>query len=146
VNSKIFCVQGGLSPNIDCVADLRVQIQKPVVDVSAFLAEHLLWSDPSANVAEFEVSPRRRGFLFGRDAVDQFLRESDLAFIVRAHQYCESGSKLTFDGCLTIFSASDYCGRSVKFLFFMFTLPHVVAAIEAEMLWRRLWTQAGSGF
>jgi diadenosine tetraphosphatase ApaH/serine/threonine PP2A family protein phosphatase len=111
VNSKIFCVHGGLSPNIDCVADLRVQIQKPVADVSTSVAEHLLWSDPSADVAEFEVSPRRRGFLFGSEAVDQFLRESDLAFIVRAHQYCEFGSKLTFEGCLTIFSASDYCGR-----------------------------------
>jgi hypothetical protein len=31
-------------------------------------------------------------------------------------------------------------------LFFRFALPHVVAAIEAEMLWRRLWTQAGNGF
>jgi diadenosine tetraphosphatase ApaH/serine/threonine PP2A family protein phosphatase len=111
VNSKIFCVHGGISPNIDCVADLRVQVQKPVVDLSASLAEHLLWSDPSANVAGFEASPRRCGFLFGRDAVDQFLRESDLAFIVRAHQYCEFGSKLTFQRCLTIFSASNYCGR-----------------------------------
>jgi len=111
VNNKAFCVHGGISPNIYWVSDLNVQIQKPVTDPSTSLAEHLLWSDPANMANTFVRSPRKLGFLFNGEAAEQFLAENGLTLMIRAHEYCESGSNWTFDGCLTVFSASDYCGR-----------------------------------
>jgi diadenosine tetraphosphatase ApaH/serine/threonine PP2A family protein phosphatase len=110
VNSKIFCVHGGLSPNIDYISEMNFQIKKPIRDIGTSLAEHLLWSDPSDDIDLFAPSPRGLGCLFGPKATEQFLQDNGLALIVRAHQFCEGGAKLIFDGCLTVFSASDYCG------------------------------------
>jgi hypothetical protein len=31
--------------------------------------------------------------------------------MIRAHEFCEHGAHWTFEGCLTVFSASDYCGK-----------------------------------
>jgi hypothetical protein len=31
--------------------------------------------------------------------------------MIRAHEFCEYGSNWTFDECLTVFSACDYCNK-----------------------------------
>jgi hypothetical protein len=73
----------------------------------------LLWSDPRAKVTEFEDSPRGCGVLFGREAVERFLRVCPGAFrIVRSHESCQDGFDWPFtqEGpVLTVFSSCDYC-------------------------------------
>jgi diadenosine tetraphosphatase ApaH/serine/threonine PP2A family protein phosphatase len=112
VNSGIFCVHGGLSPSLPFLADIEDQVKKPLVDIGMSAAEGLLWSDPSVSFCSgFRASPRGIGFLFGQEQLDCFLNDNELSMMVRAHQFCESGSNVTLRGCLTVFSACNYCGK-----------------------------------
>jgi protein phosphatase len=111
INDRIFCVHGGLSPTLDYLSDIE-EIEKPVKDIGISPAEDLLWSDPSADCNGFEESEQRGiGFLFDREVTVNFLNDNDLTKMIRAHQFCEKGSKWNFDECLTVFSACDYCGQ-----------------------------------
>jgi diadenosine tetraphosphatase ApaH/serine/threonine PP2A family protein phosphatase len=110
VNDKFFCVHGGISPSIPYIDEIGEQIQKPLDNVNSSFAEDLLWSDPSSKICGFSDSPRHTGFLFGQDSLKQFLADNSLSLMVRAHQFCPSGVEFPIDGCLTVFSASDYCG------------------------------------
>jgi diadenosine tetraphosphatase ApaH/serine/threonine PP2A family protein phosphatase len=112
LNGKVFCVHGGLSPCIKTLSDITEYVEKPPARIGPSIAEDLLWSDPSNGCFEFEESERRRvGYLFGSVATDNFLSDNDLSVIIRGHEFCEAGAHWTSQGCLTIFSASDYCGR-----------------------------------
>jgi protein phosphatase len=111
VNDSIFCVHGGLSPSIIELSDLTDQIQKPIVDLSRSIAEDLLWSDPCSSVGKFADSPRKTGFLFGQESLDLFLGANGLMCLIRAHEFCPSGTKMELNGCLTVFTACNYCGR-----------------------------------
>jgi diadenosine tetraphosphatase ApaH/serine/threonine PP2A family protein phosphatase len=112
VNKAVFCVHGGLAPSLAYVSDINDQVKKPLVDIGLSMAEGLMWSDPSADVESgFKDSPRGVGYLFGQEQLDWFLEDNNLSLMIRAHQYCESGSRLALQGCLTVFSACNYCGR-----------------------------------
>lgn len=110
VNNKVFCVHGGLSPDVESINEIRSIDRKKEVPHEGAMCD-LLWSDPE-DVDTWSLSPRGAGFLFGKNEVDKFLHTNKVDLIARAHQLVMEGYKEMFDGGLvTVWSAPNYCYR-----------------------------------
>lgn len=110
INDEIFCVHGGLSPDVRTIKEIRSIDRKQEVPHEGAMCD-LLWSDPD-EVETWSLSPRGAGFLFGKNEVDQFLYKNRVGLIARAHQLVMEGYKEMFDGGLvTVWSAPNYCYR-----------------------------------
>ncbi|CAK9437113.1 uncharacterized protein LODBEIA_P15360 [Lodderomyces beijingensis] len=106
----VFCIHGGLSPDIDTVDQIRIMDRKQEVPHEGGMCD-LLWSDPE-DVAGWSISPRGAGFLFGENEVCKFLHLNDFSLIARAHQLVMEGYREMFDDKLvTVWSAPNYCYR-----------------------------------
>ncbi|KAJ3118280.1 Serine/threonine-protein phosphatase 4 catalytic subunit [Phlyctochytrium bullatum] len=110
INDKVFCVHGGLSPNISTLDQIRLIDRKQEVPHDGAMCD-LLWSDPD-DIEGWGLSPRGAGFLFGGDIVANFIQVNNLELIARAHQLVMEGYKLMFnDKIVTVWSAPNYCYR-----------------------------------
>ncbi|BAO38477.1 phosphoprotein phosphatase PP4 catalytic subunit [Kluyveromyces marxianus] len=110
VNNKVFCVHGGLSPDVLEINEIRAIDRKKEVPHEGAMCD-LLWSDPE-DVDTWSLSPRGAGFLFGHNEVNKFLHTNNVELIARAHQLVMEGYKEMFDGGLvTVWSAPNYCYR-----------------------------------
>jgi len=111
VENRIFCMHGGLSPELHDLAQIR-NIPRPMEPPDWGLVCDLLWSDPSPNAAGWSPNITRGvSVSFGADVVKEFLRKHNLDLIVRAHQVVEDGYEFFADrGLVTIFSAPNYGG------------------------------------
>ncbi|QQP41140.1 Serine/threonine-protein phosphatase, partial [Caligus rogercresseyi] len=94
VDEKIFCCHGGLSPDLQCMEQIR-RIMRPtdVPDTGTLIPSlfsgllcDLLWSDPDKDVEGWGENDRGVSFTFGADVVSKFLERHDLDLICRAHQ------------------------------------------------------------
>jgi serine/threonine-protein phosphatase PP1 catalytic subunit len=112
VGKRIFCVHGGLSPDINNIRDIRTlrgadrdsHANGPIAD--------LLWSDPDPDITGWGENDRGVGYCFGSDVVRGFLQRNQLDLICRGHQVVEDGYQFFADRKLvTIFSAPNYCGE-----------------------------------
>lgn len=121
VEKEIFVVHGGLArvkalsleyintiDHHDCTAPhpLATAVKDQVFS-------DLLWSDPTDQPGKFK-SERGIGIKFGPDLTTKFCMQNKLRFIVRSHQLPEDGrgfAKQHEGRCVTIFSASNYCGN-----------------------------------
>lgn len=111
IDGQIFCVHGGLSPDVKTFDDIKAIDRKQEPPSQGAYCD-LLWSDPD-NIEGFASSPRGAGFLFGSDVTKQFSELNKLSFICRAHQLMMDGYGLMFDDTLaTVWSAPNYCYRS----------------------------------
>ena len=113
LNDKIFCVHGGISSLIEKREDL-MKVRKVGNALTIFdkSQTEFLWNDPNENVLTFCNSPRGSGNIFGKLAVDDFLKKASFELIIRAHQNEMKGFNWPFGqdgGILTLFSAIDYC-------------------------------------
>lgn len=121
IDSEVFVVHGGLwrRPPYELALLERLDFRRPIPDPTSGLAPDLLmfdsmWSDPQATKG-FSTNPRGQSILvWGPDVTAWFLKRNNLRLLVRSHQlppggrgyaYCHSYT------CLTVFSASDYCGQ-----------------------------------
>lgn len=112
IDNQIFCVHGGLSPDIKTLDDIARIDRKSEPPVSGAYCD-LLWSDPDENIEGFQNSPRGAGCLFGSSPVKAFHEQNKTTFICRAHQLMMDGFSLLFDDKLaTVWSAPNYCYRS----------------------------------
>ncbi|TPX31317.1 hypothetical protein SmJEL517_g05348 [Synchytrium microbalum] len=110
IEDKIFCVHGGLSPQITSLDQIRSIDRKQEVPHDGPMCD-LLWSDPD-DVQGWGLSPRGAGYLFGEDVVTGFIHKNNIELIARAHQLVMEGYKLMFkDTIVTVWSAPNYCYR-----------------------------------
>ena len=114
VSNKIFCLHGGLSPNLSKIDQIRTIDRQAEFPKSSILSD-MMWSDPD-HVEDFTESPRGKGFLFGPKPTKKFSHSNNLFLIVRSHQLVEAGYQYWFSGeekaLVTVWSAPNYCYRS----------------------------------
>ena len=110
VGDQIFCVHGGLSPQVQTLQQI-MDIKRPLVSYeSTPMISDLVWSDPHESVSMFGENSRGSGVLFGTSAIRTFLTNVNLKMMVRAHQCVVNGFCPFADNIgVTVFSSSDYC-------------------------------------
>jgi serine/threonine-protein phosphatase 2B catalytic subunit len=124
VNKQLFCVHGGLSPELVSLSDLN-KINREREPPSHGIMCDLLWSDPAHDFND-ESRPdpstaftanQTRGcsFYYSYSAVSAFLKQNDLLCMVRAHEAQDTGfrmyrniEKTGFPSVITLFSAPNY--------------------------------------
>jgi diadenosine tetraphosphatase ApaH/serine/threonine PP2A family protein phosphatase len=113
VGDAMLCVHGGIGPALVGIADVAT-VARPIESSTDPRVMALVWSDPSDSIDTFQPSPTRGiGFAFGRVGLAAFLAESGCQTLVRAHEFALNGFAMHFGGsCITVFSASNYCGKS----------------------------------
>jgi protein phosphatase len=121
IGDKVFVVHGGLSAQTFVTLSKINKIDhhsRPVPDTGEDLTGlqelwvDLLWSDPH----DFDgcyANERGVGCLFGPDKTKEFLQSNGLKLIIRSHElplddtgFCKQRG----NRCVTLFSASNYCG------------------------------------
>lgn len=127
IDDKIFCVHGGLSPDLTSL-DQLTKLTRPTEvpnsgksqpKISIGLLCDLLWSDPSLECESWNDNDRGVSFIFSKEIVKNFIEKNNIDLICRAHQVREDIIKVVEDGyeffadrtLVTIFSAPDYCGE-----------------------------------
>jgi len=111
IDEKIFCMHGGLSPELKSFEQIRRFLRPTDVPDTGLLCD-LLWSDPEAKITGWGENDRGVSYTFGTDVVTKFLARHDLDLICRAHQVVEDGYEFFAKRQLvTLFSAPNYCGE-----------------------------------
>ncbi|ORX61993.1 type 2A-related serine-threonine phosphatase [Hesseltinella vesiculosa] len=112
IDGSVFCVHGGLSPELPSIDSIRTLFRMQELPQSGGTCD-LLWSDPESQVESWAISPRGGGFLFGHLPTDAFCHNNDLQLIVRSHQLVDEGYDFPFPNknLVTLWSAPNYCYR-----------------------------------
>ncbi|KAG7860142.1 hypothetical protein KL919_002847 [Ogataea angusta] len=122
IADRIFCVHGGLSPQLTDLNQIK-NIQRPTdVPESGLLAD-LLWSDPQdptqgSSKASISLSgdwcenDRGVSYCFSKKVVQKFCDHFQFDLVARGHMVVEEGYEFYSKRKLvTIFSAPNYCGE-----------------------------------
>mmetsp|Transcript_59351 Transcript_59351/g.130337 ORF Transcript_59351/g.130337 Transcript_59351/m.130337 type:complete len:1009 (-) Transcript_59351:23-3049(-) len=120
VEKEIFVVHGGLSRvasmSIDYLNSIdHTEVTAPhpmATNIKDQVFSDLVWSDPTDQPGKYK-SERGIGIKFGQDITTKFCMQNRLRFVIRSHQVPDDGRGYMkqHDGrCVTIFSASNYCG------------------------------------
>ncbi|EAX95432.1 Ser/Thr protein phosphatase, putative [Trichomonas vaginalis G3] len=114
IDKYALCIHGGVGPSIQKLDDIQ-NIKRPGPIMDDEVATELTWSDPFDNIPLYMSSPRGVGYLFGQNALNSFLRNSGLELIVRGHECVNEGVRYSLNKlCITVFSASNYCGQNTN--------------------------------
>lgn len=133
INKSFFCVHGGLSPDIRTLEEIQTLDRVQEIPREGAMCD-LLWADPfeeeeqdldsddSDSGGEEATSwfgyndTRQCSYVYGIEAVKNFLQENSLTSIIRAHEAQVQGFKMQMVNkqtgiprVITIFSAPNYC-------------------------------------
>jgi len=121
INEKFIAIHGGISPDIQQIADISKINRFSEPPKSGAMCD-LLWSDPcekdeeALNVGWLQNTTRGCSYVFGAKAAAPFLSKNDIISIIRAHEAQLEGFKMykwknsvDFPSVITIFSAPNYC-------------------------------------
>ncbi|KAF8817726.1 putative serine/threonine protein phosphatase [Cardiosporidium cionae] len=111
IDQRIFCVHGGLSPEVRVLDQLRLLNRVQEIPHTGPFGD-IVWSDPDY-IQGWAANSRGAGWIFGARVATHFSEINDLDLIVRAHQLVMEGYKYMFENsCLvTMWSAPNYCYR-----------------------------------
>lgn len=110
ISNRIFCVHGGLSPQLESVSQIKAITRPTSVPETGLLAD-LLWSDPDKSTREWGPSERGVTYVWGLNPAKRFLAKSKFSVLVRAHQCAMQGIEFPFApdrSVITVFSAPAY--------------------------------------
>ncbi|BET00003.1 serine threonine-protein phosphatase [Nesidiocoris tenuis] len=111
VDEKIFCVHGGLSPELESLDQIK-KIMRPTDVPDHGLLRDLLWSDPDKDTVEWGGNDRGVAYTFGVEIITKFLQMNDFELICRSHDVVDAGYE--FFGkrqLVTVFSAPNFMGE-----------------------------------
>ncbi|XP_058869667.1 serine/threonine-protein phosphatase 2B catalytic subunit gamma isoform-like isoform X2 [Acipenser ruthenus] len=121
MNQQFLCVHGGLSPEINCLDDIRKLDRFKEPPAFGPMCD-LLWSDPSEDYGSEKSSEhfshnsvRGCSYFYSYPAVCDFLLNNNLLSVIRAHEAQDAGYRMYrksqttgFPSLITIFSAPNY--------------------------------------
>jgi len=90
VNDKIFCVHGGISPELQHLDQIRDLERPSAVPESGLLCD-LLWADPGSDRLGWGDNDRGVSVTFGADVAKDFVTKFNLELICRSHEVVEDG-------------------------------------------------------
>ena len=85
IDDKIFCVHGGLSPELTSLEQLT-KLTRPTEVPSSGLLCDILWSDPSLECESWNDNDRGVSFIFSKEIVKNFIEKNGIDLVCRAHQ------------------------------------------------------------
>ncbi len=116
VNKGILCLHGGIPEDIAILRKLRGLKPRDIVSVFKSIAkslEQIMWNDPKSDLKGFSESFRGPGIkFFGEDVFNDFMKEYNLKYLIRAHEVFPEGYRWFFnERLLSIFSSANYRGK-----------------------------------
>lgn len=117
INSSILCLHGGIPQDVEILDKLRDVKTKDLSMIISSISQNLIqimWNDPKRNLQGFSESFRGPGIeFFGEDVFETFLKENNLKFVIRSHEYFPEGYRWFFHKrLLSIFSSANYRGKN----------------------------------
>ena len=122
IEDKILCLHGGISQALNTIDDLE-NIPKPITihhiaqNTEQQTIMDLLWADPCENERDIGFKPHTSRsdfgniFKYGIDRLQKFLADNKLGILIRSHECVMEGFEKNGNDIITIFSATDYCGK-----------------------------------
>ncbi|OHS99152.1 Ser/Thr protein phosphatase [Tritrichomonas foetus] len=110
LNKKIFCIHGGLAPEISTLEDIE-KVQLPLrLDTIPSPIKMMLWSDPTMQFVGFAEHIYRGEplFTFGIFALQNFQTATNTELLLRGHQCVKEGVCKIKNKGITVFSSSFY--------------------------------------
>ncbi|CAJ1964046.1 unnamed protein product [Cylindrotheca closterium] len=111
IDETVVCMHAGISPSLMDLDEVNKKERPCEIPEEGWMCD-FVWADPDPDVKGFEESDRGVSYLFGGDALCQFLEKNDYELVVRGHQVVEDGYQFFHERKLvTLFSAPNYCGE-----------------------------------
>lgn len=107
--NRIFCVHGGISEGLENIEEINLLL-KNQEQINCPITKQLVWNDPKEKVKNFKKSSRGPGIKnFGKEALEKFIQENSISYIIRSHEKFKNGYRKYFDDkLLSIFSSRSY--------------------------------------
>ena len=106
INRKAFCVSGGIGKSVIDLESIKL-IKRPIIAITDQTVMELLVSDPTDVLPMFLPASRGEGNLFGTEACNQFLRDTELSIIIRGRQIVPTGFEMKFNNQLISLCSAD---------------------------------------
>lgn len=126
IDNKILCVHGGIGSSLNKLSDISnirrpVQIVQDVSTPDQQLILDLIWSEYSDSVNDLAINDERdinkTGFIvkYGRDRLNRFMMENNVALVVTSHMWIAEGvKKFANDKIVVVYSATNYCDKAMN--------------------------------